>query len=278
MTSLILPDKIADLIDEYHELENEKPRPHMGVSQLGHHCDRWLWLSFRWAILPNFPGRIKRLFRRGHNEESTIVSDLRNIGIVIKNTGDDQKHIDYGCHVGGSLDGIIESGIPGSFKKKHIAEFKTHSKKSYDDLEKNGVEKSKPMHYVQVQIYMYGAMIDRALYLAVCKDDDRIYTERVKLNKDIAEKYLTRGKNLAMATALPAGISTNPSWYQCKCCNAFKFCHETEKIEVNCRTCKNSTPLANNTWNCDHWNSIIPLDNQYTGCENYVIHPDLVKG
>ena len=72
----------AKAIDAYHESKKEKPRPHMGVSLLGHPCDRWLWLSFRWAIQEDFPGRILRLFRRGHHEENWIVQDLRAIGVI----------------------------------------------------------------------------------------------------------------------------------------------------------------------------------------------------
>ena len=170
---------IQALIDRHHESQAEHPRPHMGASQIGHPCDRWLWLSFRWAVQPQFPGRILRVFRRGRNEEETIVSDLRAIGLDVRGA---QKRVDFGSHVSGSLDGIIESGVPGS-TKRHVAEFKTHSRKSFDDLDKHGVEKSKPEHWVQMQAYMHGTGIERALYVAVCKDDDRIYTERIKYDK-----------------------------------------------------------------------------------------------
>ena len=74
---------ITSLIDKHHAEKVELPRPHMGCSGLGHYCDRWIWLSFRWAVQPEFPGRIKRLFRRGHNEEATIISDLRAIGMSV---------------------------------------------------------------------------------------------------------------------------------------------------------------------------------------------------
>ena len=62
-----LPDPvntIATMIDQYHSSKKSKPRPHMGVSLLGHHCDRWLWINFRWAVVEDFDGRILRLFRR----------------------------------------------------------------------------------------------------------------------------------------------------------------------------------------------------------------------
>ena len=74
-------NSISSLIDQFHESKAEKPRGHLGGSLLGHHCERWLWLSFRWAVQESFPGRVLRLFRRGHNEEDIIIRDLRAIGI-----------------------------------------------------------------------------------------------------------------------------------------------------------------------------------------------------
>lgn len=265
---------IQALIDKQHELRAEGPRGHMGCSALGHACDRWLWLSFRWAVQPKFPGRILRLFRRGQNEEATIISDLRSIGMDVRGA---QNRVDFGCHVSGSLDAIIEKGVPESPKAKHVAEFKTHSKKSFDALVKDGVEKSKPEHFIQMQLYMHGTKIDRALYVAVCKDDDRIYTERVRYDAAVAEKAIARGHRLALTDRMPEPISTDPSWYQCKFCDAHEFCHKTKTTEhVNCRTCAMATPLSDSTWHCAKWDDVIPLSAQRTGCEGHVLHPDLV--
>ena len=270
-------NSISRLIDKYHESRAEPPRPHMGCSQLGHPCDRYLWLSFRWAVQPQFPGRILRLFRRGQMEEATIVSDLRAIGIDVR-TSATQARVDFGAHVSGSVDAIIESGVPEAPKKRHVAEFKTHSKKSFDDLEKHGVGKAKPDHWVQMMLYMHGLQIDRALYVAVCKDDDRIYTERVRYQADVAEKYIARGRRLALEDRMPPPISTDPSWYQCKVCEAHEFCFETKLTKhVNCRTCAHSTAKEDSTWRCErHDADGIPVDFQRKGCDSHVLHPDLV--
>ena len=142
---------ITALIDKYHESKQEGPRPHLGASMLGHHCDRWLWLSFRWAVQEKFPGRILRLFRRGQMEEATIVSDLRAIGMDVRGTSGQQARVDFGSHVSGSVDAIIESGVPGATHTRHVAEFKTHSKKSFDDLVKAGaVASAKPQDVVLI--------------------------------------------------------------------------------------------------------------------------------
>ena len=45
-------------------------------------------------------------------------------------------------------------GIPEAPKTWHVLEFKTHNSKSFAKLEKEGVQKSNPMHYAQMQVYM----------------------------------------------------------------------------------------------------------------------------
>ena len=265
-------------IDAAHEARAERPRPHIGCSQLGHQCERWLWLSFRWAVIEPFPGRILRLFRRGQMEEETVVSDLRSAGCHVTHTGQEQSRVDFGCHVSGSIDGIIEFGVPEAPRKHHVLEIKTHSLKSFNELEKNGVQLAKPIHWAQMQVYMLGAKVDRALYYAVCKDDDRIYTERVRLCEESAKAYVDRGQRIALTERMPEPIvGASPAWYICKFCPGHDFCHKTQKTEqVNCRTCAHSTPKDDGTWHCARWSDTIPTDAQLGGCDSHVFHPDLV--
>jgi hypothetical protein len=143
---------------------------------------------------------------------------------------------------------------------------------------KKGVEKSKPVHYAQMQVYMMGLDIDRAFYLAVCKDNDQIYTERVRLDKDLAQKLIEKGKRLALADRMPVPISTDSTWYECRFCDAHDFCHGSKTTkEVNCRTCAHSTAKKDSTWRCELFEADgIPVDYQYEGCASHVLHPDLV--
>ena len=278
MAAIEQPEQtIPALIDAWHEQQHGTPRSHLGFSLLGHPCDRWLWLTFRWAVIERHEGRIKRLFRRGQLEELTAASDLREIGVDLRETGRNQRVIHAGCHVQGSPDGIIYVGLPEAKKTVHVWECKTHSKKSFEDLCKHGVRESKWQHYVQMQCSMTRANIDRALYYAVCKDDDCIYTERICVDKDLGWKYIQRGMRLALADRLPEPLSIDSSWYQCKLCAAYPFCHEKQPIqEVNCRTCSHATPTKESTWTCERWGTEIPGDAQYDGCRAHVFHPDLV--
>ncbi len=274
MTKIPEPiNTIAALIDKAHESVESRPRPHMGCSMLGHPCDRYLWLNFRWAVIEKFNGRMLRLFRRGHNEEETIISDLVKIGVKIVST---QARVDFGSHVSGSVDAVVEN-LPEASSTTHLAEFKTHGEKSFNELAKNGVEKAKPQHFSQMQVYMLGLGLTRALYLAVNKNTDAIHTERIKFDEAVASKFVERGRRLALSERMPPPLSIDPSWYQCKFCPAHNFCHVTKITkEVNCRTCAHATPLANSTWHCVKWDDTIPYKAQLEGCGSHVLHPDLV--
>lgn len=260
---------IQEQINQSHQDRQEKPRPHLGCSMLGHACDRWLWLSFRWSVIEKFDGRILRLFRRGQLEEQTVIQDLRAIGIDVSNTSTNQSRVSFGSHASGSIDGILNNAI---------LEIKTHALKSFDDLVKNGVKKSKPMHWAQMQVYMMGSKLNKALYYAVCKNDDRIYTEEIELDKNKAQALIERGKYIALSDTIPAPLSQDASWYECKFCPAHSFCFKTKITkEVNCRTCAHSTALADSTWKCERHNAEnIPYDFQLKGCDDHVLHPELV--
>jgi hypothetical protein len=272
---------IASAIDAAHEARRSKHadafRPHMGASALGEKCDRKLWLSFRWAVRETFQGRILRVFRRGQNEEAQVVDDLRAIGCKVRSTGSEQTRVDFGSHVSGSIDGIITAGVPDAPKKAHVLEIKTHSRKSFETLEKYGVEGAQPKHFAQMQAYMLGTGIDRALYVAVCKDDDRLYTERVELDKERAQRFVDRGKRLATQDEIPPPISTDPSWYECKLCSAHDFCHGSRVTkEVNCRTCAHSTAEADGTWTCArHGGNAMPTDWMREAHECHALHEHL---
>lgn len=252
-------------------------RYHLGASEIGHPCRRWLWLSFRWAIKPDFDGRILRLFRRGWMEEPKVYDDLRLAGCEIITDTDKQARVKFSEHFSGSMDGIIQSGVPEAPTKPHVLEIKTHSKKSFDELIKHNVEKSKPMHYAQMQTYMHGTGIDRALYFAVCKDDDRIHTERVRYDKKAAERLTQKADGIIYDRRMPEPLSTDPSWYQCKFCDAHAFCHMQDKsqIETNCRTCEFSS-TDDKGWFCNLHEDYIPGDFQQVGCNQYERHGDLL--
>ena len=287
-------DPIRDAIFESARIEGlkEDPRPHMGASVIGGDCKRLTWLNFRWAAPEEFEGRTLQLFDRGKREEIPVIANLRRAGfevidehgdvspIGLTNTPDgEQYRVDLGGHVSGSLDGFLK-GHADAPKTWHVLEIKTHGLKSFKKLVAEGVYVSKYQHWVQMQIYMLKTGLTRALYYAVCKDNDDIYTERVKLDKTKAKQLVEDAQIMALSPRMYEPISADPSYYRCKAfkCSAYEFCHQGKQIApVNCRTCAYSVPTPGSTWECTRYdNAEIPYEAQLRGCDEYIIHADLI--
>ena len=267
-------------IDQWYEThEDRNPRPYMGISMIGHKCDRYLWLMFHWAVKEHFPGRMLRLFERGQEEEIKITDNLKRIGCIVTHTGDDQMEVDFGLNVKGHMDGIIESGLPEAPKKRHVLECKTHNDKSFQELKKKGVKEAKPMHWAQMQCYMLGLGTDRALYFAVNKNDDEIYTERVNLDKDVAELLIKRAQGIVTDLFIPIGISQDATWWECKICPCWDVCHGTHKTqEKNCRVCQHCEVDKEGKIMCTRLGFPgveIPYKVQVKACPHFITRSDL---
>jgi len=266
---------ITEILDK--QKKDNDLRPHLGCSYAGHHCARYIWLNFRWAVTKQIDGRIMRLFKRGHDEEPRVIDLLKSIGLDITNYGEDQLSVHVKGHISGALDGIIQSGVPESPNEKHVLEIKTHSLKSFNDLIKNGVKASKPVHYSQVQLYMHATGIKKALYFAICKDDDRIYTEIIEYSSYAADSIVDHAHDVSLRDEIPERISHDPTWWICKMCAYHDTCHVSKLTKnVNCRTCAYSTAKPDGTWRCEKFEADgIPDEHQRKGCEHHVIHPHL---
>ncbi len=269
----------AHAIVRWYESKPQEHRPHMGASIIGHPCSRFVWLTWRWAMTPKFPGRILRLFDTGKREEARILEELRGIGVKVwdvnPDTGDQWRVSACRGHFGGSLDGVAK-GVPEAPKSACVLEFKTHSSKSFADLLKNKVENSKPQHYAQMQIYMGLMEIDRALYFAVNKDTDDIYVEWVHHDADYFEKLMDHAHGLIQMTEPPVRISEDPANWQCKGCSMWDNCHGGIAAEANCRTCAHASPVTNGEWHCDRHNAGIDDQAQRAGCAEHLLIPALV--
>ena len=257
----------------------EPDRAYLGASEIGHSCERWLWLRFRWAVEQRWPGRMLRLFDRGQREEAAVVADLRSIGCQVWDVDGDGKQFRYTAvsgHFGGGMDGVV-LGLPEAPKTAHLLEVKTHNGKSFAALSKHGVASHKPQHFMQMQVYMAMADLDRAVYVAVNKDNDEIHVERIERDRTNAERIFVRASQIIFADTPPLGVSESPEWWECKTCHAHALCHGTAAPRVNCRTCVHSTPVDDGAWHCAWHNSAIDIGTQRTGCPEHRHMPALLS-
>lgn len=284
-----LPTKPTDtvsLIDTAHERQQLlEPvfRQHLGASLIGDSCRRKLWYVFHGATRPTFPGRILRMFRRGCNEEEIFTDDLRAIGCEVysidPDTGRQFTVSACGGHFGGSLDGVVTK-LPEAPATAHVVEYKTHSDKSYNELCKDGVEKSKPLHFAQMQCYMHLKEPTRALYLAVNKNDDSLYAERIHYDKEAATRLIQKAQTIIDAPEPLERISEKPDWFECKFCNHYAICHQEALPEVHCRTCAYSTAEPDGTWTCcvnPDSKDVLSYEDQLRGCGDHLYIPALVS-
>jgi hypothetical protein len=258
-------------------------RPHLGASLIGHSCDRFLWLTFRWARRERFDGRVLRLFDRGKREEAVVIEELRGIGCEVwADDGGEQFRVSaLGGHFGGSMDAVAE-GLPEAPRTAHVVEIKTHGAKSFKDLQAKGVVKAKPMHHAQMQAYMHLAHLKRAAYFAVNKDTDEIHFERLEHDTSDAEALLERAERIITARVPPARLNDDPAWFECKWCPMHALCHGTAAPEVNCRTCAHATPLTQGDdarWLCEHpeREGGISVSVQREGCHKHRVIPILLE-
>jgi len=255
-------------------------RPHLGASLIGRECERELWYGFRWCTLPSFSGRMLRLFETGQREEERFIENLQSVGIEVydhdEETGRQYGFTDHGGHFAGSIDGVA-LGIIEAPKTWHLLEFKTYNDRRFELLKKHGVEITSPEHYAQVIIYMDYMGLKRAFYLAVNKNTDELYSERIKADPQYAALLRDKAERIINASHPPTGISADPAWWKCKCCDHISICHESQPAEVNCRTCLHSSPVEGG-WRCVKHNHLLSYREQLRGCSDHLYIPDLLPG
>ena len=250
----------------YSTYKNTPPRPHLGASIIGKPCLREIWYSFRWAKQVPFEGRMLRLFEAGNAFEDRIVRELQAIGITVSGR---QDRVTIGPHFSGSIDGI-GAGFPES-KKPHLLEFKTHNQKSFDTLVKDGVQSSKPEHFIQMNCYMGVPEInlDRAYYIAENKNTSELHAERIHFDKDLFYATKLKASEIIFSGVPCDRIAENPAAFACKWCNYKAVCHGAEKMDVSCRTCQYVT-VRSDCFECTKHGGAIPVDFQRLACVDYV--------
>lgn len=251
----------------------EPSRKYLGLSGIGHPCRRAIFYQFRLFLPPEtITPRESRLFQRGHREEPIIIDDLTKVaGVEFLTTQDECSSCEG--HVKGHLDAVLRR-VPGLKKKaKVLGEFKTSKTKYFNDLEKSGsVKKTFNSHFCQMQSYMHLFKLKFALYICVCKEDDRRYYEIVEYEKDFATSLIEKAEEIVLAEEPPKKLGSNSSYYRCgpKWCRYRNICWFTEKgINKTCRSCKHVSIHDKGRWKCDLKRKFLSWEKQKKGCKKW---------
>lgn len=202
------------------------------------------------------------------------MGDLRAAGMTVEDvdpeTGRQFRFTALGGHHGGSQDGRI-LGVPQAPKTWHLLELKTINEKGFNDLRKNGVAKAQPKHWAQMQTYMRATGLRRALYVSVCKNDDRIHAERVYYDQEAAEQLFATARRVVFSPVPLSKISDKKDFFACQFCEHRPHCQmeQPQTIETNCRTCKFSQPKEDGRWWCTKHEDHLSLNWQKMGCDHH---------
>lgn len=267
---------VAAIYAAYEKNRTHRFQRRIGASQIGGPCDRKLWYGFRWyARGEQFDGRMLRLFETGHHAETRFYYNLRDIGCEVHtHTPEAEQFTFTDCdgHLVCKIDGAGK-GIPEAPKAWHVLEFKTHSAKSFKEIKSKGIREAKFEHFAQCVIGMVLSGMNRCLYLAVNKDTDELYSERLRLEecKADAEQLVSRAKSIIEAKKPPARCSEDAESQACKYCEFRGVCHDCDDPVVTCRSCKFSQPAENGEWQCNLHNKILSEAEQEAACAEYEV-------
>jgi len=245
--------------EDYHVFieKDDRQRPYLGLSGLGEKCLRKVWYQWRHAAKPVFPPRMLRLFRRGDREEFVMCWMLRGIGFEIFEVDEQGKQFsvrDFENHLKGNLDGVAK--IPAEFwLSSHnptplLTEYKTVNDKGFQKFVKDGVEKTNPKYYGQMQGYCGYMGLKGAIFFAVNKNDDDLYIEFVPAKKNKFSALVDKAQAVIESQEPPERMSEIASNWECKYCDFHGICHKKEPAQKLCRTCKFASPSEGGSWIC----------------------------
>lgn len=259
------------IYDAYRKNESGELRlTRIGASGIGDNCVRALWYDWRGSYVTSHDGRLLRLFKTGYIQEDRVVEDLKNAGLQVwpldPDTGQQWTYTAANGHFVAKLDGVVK-GVPGAEKTPHTLEIKSSNVKGFKELQAHGVQKAKPVHYAQMQAGLWLSGLERALYVAICKDDERFYIERVAKDDEAIAEIQRKLQQLTDTMSPPPRITDKEDHWECKFCDAKAVCWQKETLLQNCRTCQHSQVGPEGSWHCDKFKEMLPFRKQHVGCD-----------
>ncbi len=285
-----LPAAIDKAYEREAEAETYVKGKAIGAGSVGGKCLREILMKFRrFDRSHTFPGRMLRLFGRGHREEPQFVEMLERLGARVmetdRETGKQFKIKFADGHGTGFLDGIalnISGWLLGTDEDEPVLlEFKTYAEKRFKAVQKDGVKKTDSKYWAQPILYMDDYKINYCLFCAVNKNTDELYFELIKADADLADTYRTRARMLVHMQTLPPRVGNNmPTWHECRFCDVKEVCHSNKLPESTCRSCAFSTVRENQKITCDYPGADkrdLTPEQQILGCPGHAFNPGFIE-
>lgn len=212
---------------EQAEPRGENVRQYLGASAVGAECLRKV--QYDWLCDPVHPSRLRDIFARGHFFEKVSRQHLTRIGFRFAPT----ERLAFTAVDGlfrGHADGIIINGptVP-SVGYPCLWEHKAIYAKGWRAVERDGIARTYPVYFDQVQLYMaYLDVADHPALFTVLNADtcERLHL-LVPFDAERAQTASDRAVTVIEATRagelLPRGYEDLTDW-RCKMCSHYKRC------------------------------------------------------
>jgi hypothetical protein len=230
MAGIQMPARIAN--DIFEAASRERARQKLGtrtlpMSMIGAPCDRKLWYLFRNFTKKPMDGRLALIFDDGNHYELKMLKWLRAAGYKIEGGADEGEQGTYLAH-NGFFKGKSDGKIFGITQHAHVLEIKSANKHRFESFLRFGVKAANPLYYCQCQCYMGYGNLDRALVLVYCKDDSRVYTERLHFNRHDFQSLHERAYRIITANDLLDRAFQKADAPECRWCDFRVHCWTDE--------------------------------------------------
>lgn len=242
-------DVVRAIDDGYDNDKREKAREYIGASIIGHPCDALLAYNLRGFPNDEPDARLKRIFGLGHILEDIVVKDLKTkadvrVWEVDGLTGRQHACELWGGHIVCHMDGHIEldDGVI------RVLEIKSMNDASFTKFKKEGVKRSHPRYYGQLQMMMGMSDIHQSFFIAINKNNSEYHAEIV----DYDEFEYSHIKERIERAMLGDAKKVSSDWTDWRCRGCFKrgVCWEGKAVPKRCQTCKHSRPTPQGDWHC----------------------------
>ncbi len=237
----------------------------LGVGRVGHPlaaapwdrgCERALWYEKnRYPSDRPFPGKLYRIFDFGHAGEKMVAENLRLAGFTVLTEDDAGKQFGFElardpetghAHYKGFCDGVVVDGpkrLGGEkdgieLKYPFLWENKAINSKKFDKFLSEGVERSHPHYYSQIQQYQNFLQLyqNPALLTMVDRETGEIRIEFVRFNQRHCQAILDRASRVVAAKGALQLDRAAEDYTKLPC----KFCD----YATQCRKDEESRPRA----------------------------------
>lgn len=191
-------------------------------------CVRKLWAECHDQVGgPEFPAHMLAIFELGSGIEKHVIELLRLAGYLVT---DEQKlsvvSFEKGTELRGRRDGTILLGRRKFDLVPAILEVKSANKERWELCEAQGYEEWSPKYMDVLQCYMGASGIHVSLAVVYCKDDSRIYAEKILFDKARYEKVLSKADTALTSRTPPPRPKEATSEFSafCRFCSARSWC------------------------------------------------------